>query len=375
MPERQSLKPLGPRRQILRYCRATKQAHGIQPPAKGASRGSSGTQCVMFTDPRDLSFNPHSLLNAKLMIKNFSPRSLGINGRQSELIELALTYGFKGVDVDMPEMLRRNLRSETGDASKYLDAAKKAFEIKIGGFDLDLDLDGDEDAFTSQVGTLHPLADYAKELGADRAYICVPAATDRLPFQEYFDVQTTRLNQIAEVLSSRDIQLGVGFSAGKELEEGKEFPFMRNVEGFISLVKGLGAGTGFYIDTWDWVVGDGAMDQLSELTADQIVAVRLSSIPTDVDVAKAESGQRVVPEAEGALDHTKLVAHLASIGFEGPISPGATSMSYKGQTRESIVQLGQQAIDGIFTAAGLTVDPLPKDSIEEEVPYEPAKKE
>ena len=305
------------------------------------------------------------------MIKNFSPKSLGINGRQSELIELALTYGFKGMDVDMPEMLRRNLRSETGDASKYLDAAKKAFDIKIGGFALDIDLDSDDDTFTSQVGTLHPLADFAKEQGAQRAYIKLPAATNRLPFQEFFEVQTERLNQIAEVLGSRDIKLGVGFSAGKELEGDKEFPFIRNVEGFLSLVKGLGNGAGFYIDTWDWVVGDGAMDQLSELTADQIVAVRLCSVPEDVDVSKAESWQRVVPTAEGTLDHTKLIAHLASIGFDGPVSPGATGISYKGQTRESIVQLGQEAIDGIFTAAGLTVSPLPKDTIEEDAPYEP----
>ncbi len=35
------------------------------------------------------------------MLKNFSPQSLGINGRQSELIELALTYGFTSMDIDM----------------------------------------------------------------------------------------------------------------------------------------------------------------------------------------------------------------------------------------------------------------------------------
>ena len=35
------------------------------------------------------------------MFKNFCPSALGINGRQSELIELALTYAFRGMDVDM----------------------------------------------------------------------------------------------------------------------------------------------------------------------------------------------------------------------------------------------------------------------------------
>ena len=34
------------------------------------------------------------------MIKNFSADALGINGRQSELLELALTYAFDGFDID-----------------------------------------------------------------------------------------------------------------------------------------------------------------------------------------------------------------------------------------------------------------------------------
>ena len=124
------------------------------------------------------------------MIKNFAPSALGLNGRQSELIELALTYGFNGLDVDMHEMLRRAQRTSTEDASKYLHAAT---DLQIGGFDLGIDLDADEDAFTAQLGGLHPVADLAKQMGATRGYIYAPPATDRLPYHEYFDVQTTRL--------------------------------------------------------------------------------------------------------------------------------------------------------------------------------------
>lgn len=300
------------------------------------------------------------------MLKNFSPSALGINGRQSELIELALTYGFTGMDVDMHDMLRRSQRTDTEDAAKYLRAAK----IRIGGFDLGIDLDADEETFTGQVGGLHPLADLAKELEATRCFIRVPAATDRLPYHEYFQAQGARLTQIAEVLKPRDIQLGVGFSAGKELEEGKQFPFVRNVEGFLALIQSVADnGVGYLIDTWDWVVGDGAMDQLSELKGDQIVGVRLGSLPEDVDPTKAVSTDRVLPEKEGTLNHIAVVKHLASIGFEGPLSPSASSTSYKGQTRESIVQRAQQVIDDISREAGLTVAPLPMELIED-IPYE-----
>lgn len=301
------------------------------------------------------------------MLKNFSPNALGINGRQSELIELALTYGFTSMDIDMHEMLRRAQRTDTKDAAKYLEAAK----IDIGGFDLDVRLDADEEAFTGQVGGLHPVADLAQELNATRAYIRVPAATDRLPYHEYFDIQRTRLSQINEVLEPRGIKLSIGFSAGKELEAGKEFPFIRNVEGFIAMVRAVESpNAGFMVDTWDWVVGGGAMDQLTELPAAEIVAVRLGTVKPEVEPAKATSADRVLPEQGGLLNHVKLIKHLASIGFDGPVSPSASSKSYKGQTRESIVKRAQEAVDGISVEAGLEVAPLPKDLIVD-IPYEP----
>ena len=301
------------------------------------------------------------------MFKNFSPWLLGINGRQSELIELALTYGFRGMDVDMSDMLRRSQRTSLEDAAKYLNAA----EIKIGGFNLGVDLDADDEAFTAQVGTLHPMTEIATELNATRAYVRLPAATDRLPYPEYFEVQRSRVSQIADVLGPKGISLGVAYSAGKELAEGKEFEFVRNVEGFIGLVNGIGSDhVGYIVDTFDWVVGDGAMDQLSEIPAEKIVAVRLGSVSSESASTTATTKDRVIPEKEGLLNHVRLIEHLKSIDYSGPISPSASSSQSKGQTREATVQKAQEAIDEILKDGGVHVAPLPMELIED-IPYEP----
>ncbi|MEM9368537.1 MAG: sugar phosphate isomerase/epimerase family protein [Planctomycetota bacterium] len=301
------------------------------------------------------------------MYKNFCPSAMGINGRQSELIELALTYAFSGMDIDMQDIVRRAQRTDFEDASKYLRAA----EIKIGTFPLPVGLDDDDEAFTAQVGALHPLAEVAEKLGATRAVVHLPASTDRLPFNEFFDVQSSRLNQIGEVLGSRGIHLAVGFSPAKDLAGDKQFPFVNTVESFAALVNGVNSGhVGFLLDTFDWVVGDGAMDQISEIPADKVVAVRLSSIAEDVDTSAATSGDRMLPTAQGLIDHVKLVGHLNTIGFDGPIGPATSTAPYKGQTREFIVQTAQEAIDGISKEAGLDVKPLPSELIED-IPYEP----
>ena len=41
------------------------------------------------------------------MFKNLVGEGLGVSGRQNEMIELALTYGFHGLDVDMNDMVGR----------------------------------------------------------------------------------------------------------------------------------------------------------------------------------------------------------------------------------------------------------------------------
>lgn len=301
------------------------------------------------------------------MLKNFSPDALGINGRQSELIELALTYGFRGMDIDMSEMVRRSQRTSPEDASKYL----KAAEIKVGGFELGIDLESTNEVFTSQVGTLHPMAELASSLGARCAYIRVPASFEGASYPEFFDTQSSRLKQIAEVLTAKGIKLAIGFSAGSDTETEGQTPFIRNAEGLIALVRGVGVeGAGVLLDTWDWVVGEGTMAQIADLKASEITAVRLGALAEGVEAANATSEDRALPEKEGAINHVDLVKHLASIEFKGPISPSASSARYKGQTRESTVQRAQEAVDGISKDAGLHVAPLPMELIED-IPYEP----
>lgn len=311
---------------------------------------------------------------SKEMIKNFSARALGINGRQSELIELALTYAFDGIDIDMEDLFRRSQRTDAEDATKYLSSAAKAYEkknkpLEWGMFEIDVNLDDDEDSFKARVAGLHPVAEFAHDVGLTRAIASIPVATDRLPYHEYFEAQKNRVEQIAEILAAKEISFGLSMTAGKELGEGKQFEFIRNVEGFRAFVDSCSSAVGYVIDTWDWIIGEGAMDQLTEIPVEKIVAVRLSSVPEDVDVSKAESTEKGLPTGEGMFNHVNLIKHLASIEYVGPVGPGASAARYKGQTREAIVKAAQEAIDGIFTEAGLEVAPLPMDLIED-IPYE-----
>lgn len=301
------------------------------------------------------------------MLKNFSPQGLGITGRQSELIELALTYAFRGMEVNMMDMLKRSQRTSFEDAAKYLRAA----EIKIGTFDTGVDLDTTDDEFATQLAQVHPLAEVAQQLDADTATLRLPAATDVAAFPEFFETVTKRINQIAAVLAEKNIRLGLAFSAGAEKLEGKQFPFVNTVESFLALVKNVSAdNVGYVIDTWDWHVGGGNMDQIKAVPTDKIFAVRYGELTEDATPDTAKSADRILPTVEGPLNHVELTKYLAAANVNAAIMPTASGAQYKERTREATVNAAQEAIDAIFEAADLPVPPRPMDLVSS-MPYEP----
>ncbi len=301
------------------------------------------------------------------MYKNFSPSGLGITGRQSELIELALTYGFRGMDIDMSEMRRRASRSSSVEAFKYL----KATDLSIGSFRSEIDLEADEEGFKTQLANLHPVADLAAQWKVKHGLVWLPAATNVSSYPEFFDLTRNRLTQVAEVLAPRKLRLGIGFRAGTELLADKQFPFIRNAEGLIALVKSIAAeNAGYIVDSWDWLVSGSTIEQLNEVNTKKIVTARLGSVLSGVAIADATTGDRVLPEVVGPLNHVAFVKKLKQLGYDGPIGPSAGNTQYKGETREYIVSNGQELIDEILTQAGINFPPRPKDTLSQ-YPEEP----
>ena len=81
------------------------------------------------------------------MFKNLNPTALGLSGHQSEIIELALTYGFAGMDLNITEFAARvRLKGMTYAAVADPDAG-----IRIGTFPLPLDWDTDDETFEKEL--------------------------------------------------------------------------------------------------------------------------------------------------------------------------------------------------------------------------------
>jgi sugar phosphate isomerase/epimerase len=284
------------------------------------------------------------------MFKNLNATVLGISGRQSELIELAMTYGFKGLDIDISDLVKRTQRSSYEVAARYLNSA----QMQIGGFEVPVDLDADDTAFAKTLASLPSIAEVASRAGASTGNLRIPAATNRLPYHEFFEIVRSRIEQVAAVFAKHSLKVGLYFSAALENREGKQFPFVKDVEGFLALFKSCSASNvGLTIDSWNWTVGGGTAAQLASIPADRICGLRLADAAEGLDFHQASLTQRLMPGSHGVIDNVGIVSQLAKAGYDGPLSAYGHVSQLAGKTRDAIVSLAQDSLDNVLNTAGL----------------------
>src|SRR4051812_4869169 len=117
------------------------------------------------------------------MFRNLSAPALGFSGRQSELIELALSFGFKGLDIDLADFKQTVKTYSLQHARRLIDSAK----LKLGTFRLPIVWDEDDDRYKASLATLHDWAKLAAEVGFTRVVTTVAPANDLRPYHENFE--------------------------------------------------------------------------------------------------------------------------------------------------------------------------------------------
>ncbi len=283
------------------------------------------------------------------MYKNLNANLIGISGRQSELIELALTYGFRGIDIDLADLVKRSLRGSFDTAARFLTSAK----LKLSSFEAPIDLDGDDEAFAVQLAALTPAAEVAKRVGAMTALVRIPPATDRLPFHEFFNVIRKRIDDIAALFATEGVQVGLHFTAIPANAAGKQFKFVTDVEGFLALFRSCTAtNVGIVFDSWNWHIGGGAADQLADIPVARVFGLRLADVTEDVNLQEVTNKDRLLPGSNGTIDNVRFAKHFAEAGFKGAV----TAMGYPlnaSPTRDACVALAQDALDKVLEEAGI----------------------
>ena len=283
------------------------------------------------------------------MYKNLSTTGLGISGVESELIELALTYKFGGVEPDFMELYHRAEEKGVPYARRLIDSGK----LKHGTFRVPIDW-ADDARYAKDKEKLEKIAARAAELGCTRAVTLVAPASDERPYHENFEFHRRRLAEVAQVLMQHKVMLGLEFNALAEARAGAAFEFIKTFDELRKLASAVGVdGVGVVVDMFNWYVGGGTMDQITSLSAKQVVSVQLCDVPADIPADKLTAKNRLLPGETGVIDSVAIVKWLTSIGYDGPVTARPDRSRFPKTGRMQIVKMVAESLDDIWTQAGL----------------------
>jgi sugar phosphate isomerase/epimerase len=278
--------------------------------------------------------------------KNLSPSAIGILARQSELLEIALTHKFKGLEIDINEVLRRAQASSVAQACRYLCSA----QVKIGGFELPVRWSGDEKDFQTDLSQLGLILEICGALGADRCFTTIRPTSDDLPFHENFQFHVERLQKLADALAAGTVKLALNFLASPADRTDGGFEFVHQADPLVLLINSVQRdNVGLLFDAWQWWVGGGDAEKLRSLRGDQILSARLADIPVGADLGSITEDQRLMPGDGGSIDSPAILATLDDLGFDGPVAVAPSPTLFKGQKREATVGKASAALDALLS--------------------------
>ena len=278
------------------------------------------------------------------MYKILNSRGLGVAGKQNELIELALTHGFSGVEVDIVDLVGRHDTLGKQFACQFLQSAK----IDMGTFELPVDLGASDEGFVDSTANLDTIIDLATTLNARCCYIKVAPSNGLFSFQECFEKHQIRLQALSEQFADSNIKIGLLLSATSPEPADGEFKFITNAEEMLTLVKAVNlSNVGVCLDTWQWAVGGGTVEQLKEAGFDNAISeIRLADVAPEADVAALTENDRTALPGD-TLDSfsVKLCKAIVAESVDVPISVATTLATFATAPRDSIVGKVSKQLD------------------------------
>jgi sugar phosphate isomerase/epimerase len=291
------------------------------------------------------------------MFKNFNPSALGVSGHQSEIIELALTFGFTGIDLNMAEFATRVRLKGMPYARRLLDSAK----LRVGTFTLPLEWETDDESFQNDLKKLPELAECAAELGCTRCVAMLVPAGDTRPYHENFEFHRHRFQEICAVLKPSGVRLAVGFQAAEHLRRNLAFQFIHDLDALTLLLNMVAApNLGLLLDIWDVVACGGSLDSVRKLPVQQIVAVQVADMPAGTPLTELDDKSRLLPGGESPrIDVAAFLVMLKEMGYDGPVTVKPSRTVFQSRRRDVVVKQTAEALDRVWRAAGLPATPRP----------------
>jgi len=287
------------------------------------------------------------------MFRNLSTFGLPLSGRPSELIELALSFGFDAMDIDLIDFQQQADAFGVPHARRLMVSAR----LKCGVFRLPVSLSADDAAFEADVKELPRRLELAQAAEATRAVAALAPASDEHSFKDFFELHRRRLDALGDMLDPHGISLGLAVVPEKEARAEKANQFIHTYEALLGLVAVSHPRVGAVADAWALHVGGESLELIAQTPKGRLVEVRLSDAPREGDAADMVHTQRLMPGDSGVINSAAVLTQAKLADFAGPVTPWADRSALAGRGRERIVKLAGDRLEAAWREAGLPIVP------------------
>jgi sugar phosphate isomerase/epimerase len=241
--------------------------------------------------------------------------AIGVRVPQREAVELAAAHGFESVgaqSADLMAMTEADLAALQGRMAEA--------KLRWGAANLPADFRRDDETFRQTAADLPAFAKAARRAGVTRVGTWLMPASDTLTYRKYFDLVAARLREVAQVLGSEGLRLGLEYVGPKTAWSSRRYPFVHTLAETRELIEAIGVrGVGLVLDSWHWFLAGDTLEDLAAVRNDEVVAVDLNDAPAGIPNDQQVDNARELPAATGVIPAAAFLRALVAMGYDGPV--------------------------------------------------------
>jgi len=269
---------------------------------------------------------------------------IGVKASFRESLDLAVKYGFEGVDPDaeyFPQLSDEELR-------KLLDELKSR-NLKLGAAGLPVEFRKDDATFSEGLKNLPAVAGTLEKAGVHRVSTWILPFDDELTYLQNFRTHAYRLRACAEVLKDHGQQLGLEYVGPRTAWRSKRHPFIHTLSETKELIVAIGTGNlGVQLDSYHWFNAEETEGDLLTLRPQDVVTVDLNDAPAGKTLDEQMDLARELPAATGVIPVKVFLGALRKIGYDGPIQAEPFNAALRTMPKDEAVAATAAAMKKAF---------------------------
>jgi sugar phosphate isomerase/epimerase len=240
---------------------------------------------------------------------------IGVKANFRESMDLAVKYGFEGVDPNAEYF--SGLSDD--DLRRLLDELKSK-NLRLGAAPLPVEFRKDEATFSEGLKKLPAVAATLEKAGVTRAHTWIMSCSNELTYLQNFRTHACRLRACAEVLKDHGQQLGLEYVGPRSSWRSQRHPFLHTLSETKELIVAIGTpNLGVQLDSYHWFNAEETEDDLLTLRPQDVVTVDLNDAPRGKTLDEQMDLSRELPAATGVIPVKVFLGALRKIGYDGPI--------------------------------------------------------